>query len=370
MKKSFLSCLALFFLLTACGENSNVFLAPVDGSGLRGAPVSDQTPSPEPSPSPEPTPSPDKPTPSIPPAPSAWPFMGRIDEQFTQKKQISTNKVDILFSVDASGSMITHIEKVAANIATFTEYLVSKKVDFQIGMVISSDTQQGNQPHLRGPHPIIRSAHADPAALMRENLAYVLSQASGSYELGLTVLEQAIDYPLNRALFRSDAGKAFIVLTDARDNEKGDIDNLAHFMQVFNNFSKDLPWVLVGIGAPADGSGTCPLEEDANELLSALALSSGGLMGNICDESYQDIMKLASERIRNMLLTEFSLAKYPELAWVKITKMQVFVNGTEIPQDPERGWVWDPKFLAVAFRGSYVPPEGSSIRILVEYTSE
>lgn len=341
-KYSFFLCA---LLLAGCGDNSNLYLG--DGIG--------------------------KATPKLNPPPAVVPgeptgdspegYEGVVEANFRQHQR--TDKVDITFSIDNSGSMSGHIQNVARNIAKFSDYLLHEKIDFQMGIVISSEMKDGRvHANLVGPHPIVSSRDGDVPGRVQSNLNFVLDQHVGGYEIGVSILEDAITFPVNRLLYREDAAKAFVVLTDVGDNLHK-VKDVPHFLQVFDRFAGEFPWTMIGIGLPA-GAPNCGVEGDDHSLLEMLVNLSGGSMGNICDEDYGPILTKAAERVTS-LLRKFSLARYPELAYAEITKIQVFVDEQEIPADPQRGYVWEATEQAISFPGIYAPPAGSKIRVRIEY---
>lgn len=355
MKRSFSILTFAFLLSTSCGDNSNVFLG--EGGGLDSArqvqEIDDEN-------------KPRIPDSTRPPRTPPLPYSGSIRHVFHQKK--NSNKVDLLFSIDHSGSMNPYIQNVARNISAFTERLLKEKVDFRAGFVMSSDSATGIRPGLIGPHPVVRFTDANVADRIRANLDSILNEFVGGTELGVTILEKAIHHPINRALFRDDSAKVFIVLTDADDDEAG-VEKVPHFLNVFETFAGGYPWAMIGIGYPSNAPKNCGVESTDHALLETLVKMSGGLMGNICEEDYTDILSSAANRIVK-LLSEFSLAQYPDLAVAVSMEIFVYVNGAQVPESETNGFVWDPKFLSIRFTGNAVPPEGAEIVVRVHYRVE
>ncbi len=350
MKKSVL--LLIPFLFWGCGDNANLYLG--GGGGIF-------NPSQNP-----PSPTPQRPNPARPGNGGSLPYEGVLEMEFQQRKK--SDKVDLLFSIDHSGSMDPYIQNVANNISVFVNYLLKEKVNFQMGFLISSDVENGGEngvrPGLVGPHPVIKATDQNVSNRVVDNLDSILAEHSGGFEIGVTVLERAINFPLNRVLFRPDAAKAFVVLTDA-DDDLSDENTVSHFMDFFDHFAGNYPWSMIGIGYPT-GAEDCGVEDTNHRLLERLVALSGGVMGNICDDDYSNILAKAADRVTR-LLEEFSLARYPELADAEILSMKVTVDNVEVPADPVNGYVFSQKNLSIVFKGNAIPKEGAVIKVYIQY---
>ncbi len=131
-------------------------------------------------------------------------------------QETSTTKVDIVFIIDRSGSMGSHINNVKNNINSFASNLAAGGGDYRLGLVTYSDTTYGE--------PLIKTNFTSDATAFQNTMSNVSLASGGDWrESGL----EGIADPTNGALslaFRNDAAKHFVLVTDAEvhDNNDGD----------------------------------------------------------------------------------------------------------------------------------------------------
>lgn len=146
-------------------------------------------------------------------------------------------KVDILFVIDNSASMLSAQQNLSKNINQFTQqFLRNKHIDFQIGVTTNWDhyTEKFLQTHTEGPGALMPISGLDRRYLKSSdsNLAQKLSsllrvgtlslEAGGpEHEAFLTPIVNATERgkrgDLNEGFIREEALLAVIILTDADD---------------------------------------------------------------------------------------------------------------------------------------------------------
>src|SRR6185436_875764 len=89
----------------------------------------------------------------------------------------------------------------------------------------------------------------------------------------------------------------------------------------------------------------------------AVATRTGGIVGSICDASFENTLVQIAEAL-NTLRRVFPLTLLPVGG-----TLTVKVNGAVIPQDPVNGWQYRADTNSVVFLGTYIPPPGAEIRL-------
>lgn len=153
------------------------------------------------------------------PYPLVVPVRGQGSDAPTQVDAYVQNlraAVDVLFVIDDSGSMIDEQEAIARNFQSFIRRADTRNVDFRIG--VTTTTVRGGAGRLVGP-PLDRQTPDLENAFRRQT--NVGTTGSG-IELGLEALRGAYrraesGFAPNVDLFRSEAEKVFVVISDEDD---------------------------------------------------------------------------------------------------------------------------------------------------------
>lgn len=290
--------------------------------------------------------------------------------------QEGASAVDILWVVDDSISMQNEQEQVAAGFQEFVTSLQSEQVDFHLG-VVSTDMDLDNprRGQLLGEPAVLTASH-DYVSLFQER---VLVGTDGSdKERGL---QAAISVLVNDpyGFVREDAGLAIIFVSDENDCSDDnvipdDADGLRcyedpdvrvpvqRYIEDFKNLKGEQRLSVSSIIGPTVAEGC----DDSWPGLRYESVSERlyGLLGDICDADYAELMGQIGERITDPIRT-FYLEYMP----VEET-LEVSVDDEIIAEDPRTGWTYDPEQNTVNFDGTWVPPFESSISVRYDIAGE
>ncbi|XXF75484.1 VWA domain-containing protein [Myxococcaceae bacterium GXIMD 01537] len=271
--------------------------------------------------------------------------------------------VDILWIVDDSGSMANQRRTLTDNFARFLEKLLELHVQFHIG-VTSTNHQDGGA--LRGATKVITPTTPDPRGVFLQNMTFP-SDSRSRLEQGLRMMELALAEPLlsgaNAGFLRPGAALAVIAVTDEDDGSYGDPAHYARFLRGVKGPGNEnlVSFSIIG-GTTPDGC-YAPGEEayygglaEPAFRYSALAARTGGVIGSICDASFETTLLRIAEAL-DTLRRVFPLSLKPDPA-----TLSVRVNGAPVPRDVVNGWQYREETRSVAFLGRYVPPPGATLR--------
>ncbi len=303
----------------------------------------------------------------------------RVDRQTTQRVEVrdplaiaatqldlftqADGVVDILWVIDDSGSMKNQRATLTDNFDRFVQELLKVNTRFQIGVISTNANDEGE---LRGTTKIITNTTPDPRKVFIDNTTFPESRTR--WELGLRMMQVALTAPKingpNRGFLRPNAALAVIAVSDEDDSSYGDTAHYTRFLRSVKGKGNEnlVTFSVIGGTTP---SGCFPpgeqiyhggLAEPAFRY-SAVATQSGGIVGSICDNSFEQTLVQIAQAI-NTLRRVFPLSLKPDA-----DTLSVRVNGVAIPKDVVNGWQYREETQSIAFLGNFVPPPGASIRV-------
>lgn len=218
-------------------------------------------------------------------------------------------RIDVLWVIDNSSSMLAEQEKLADTFPVFLRTYRDSGLDWQVG-VISTDmddpTQRGKLQAAAGylwddptvPEPI--SVFAQMATLGRDGSAR---------EQGRAAIQAALSEPLrsgyNDGFFRDDAKLSVIIVSDERDFSN-DEPGLYPFLTWFDTLKPDRS--MLEISAITQVDTRCAEQPSADYL--ALTEATGGVAFSICEDDWTPILEVLGARAAG-LGREFFLAEVP-----------------------------------------------------------
>lgn len=285
----------------------------------------------------------------------------------------ANNKVDILWVIDNSGSMLTKQQKVANGFNSFASVFVNKGFDFNMA-IVTSDTRPsgsgGQEGSFQGVPTVITSTTPGFAATFQANVQ--VGQAGDPQAKELDAIELALSNSylsgVNSGFLRSDAHLAIIVLSDADDNDSAAtpatvlsfLQNLKpdKFDVITRTYKKNFTVSAVAVDDrnAAECAALLPLIEDGTKFKS-LASSTNGSFASICQNDFSDGLTSISQRIAEAI-TEIPLARVPDA-----TTLLVTFNGSAVPNDGVNGYTYDATDNKIVFHGSYIPQDNTAIGI-------
>lgn len=267
----------------------------------------------------------------------------------------SNGKVDILFVVDNSGSMLDNQQTLAENFRNFYYIIEDLQLDWQIGVVTTDNAV------LQGVTRIITPETADIQETFSTN-ALVGTAGSGT-EMGLEFAYRALSEPYlsstNRGFLRPDAGLHIIILSDEEDQSRPDYyDPMPRSVDFYISYFFSLKSTpsLVQLSAITGGRTGCNTPcgaADAAQRYAAAVEATGGIQADICACDFVEALEtLANESV--VVQDTFPLSQSPV-----VTSLEVDVDGTN-----RSDWAYDAALNAVRFTDPvFIPQNGEQVQI-------
>lgn len=319
-------------------------------------------------------------------------------QQFQQNPNGTVNnKIDILWVVDNSGSMAAFQTRLAQNFSSFMSNFVTKGYDYHIGVTTSDAYLAGSQfrnnlsfSRLKqgttqtSGYRIIDLNTPNPLSVFAIN-SYVDDNGSGD-ERSFSSFKAALTNTQNNAFLRQGSFLAVIILSDEDDFSdpsrpegswqfQGGVADHSYSNPNLETIPSYVSWLdtLTGstpafrrynVSAVTVIDNTC-LQQHRQQTSAtiigqrymALANATGGVLASLCDASYATALEQIQQRIAE-LSTQFTLNREPIPS-----SIQVWVNGSSIPNSATNGWTYIAASNAVMFHGAAVPPQGATINV-------
>lgn len=263
--------------------------------------------------------------------------------------QDPAEKVDILFVVDNSWSMLAEQEKLSEEFESFVEFFFVANTDYHIGITTTDmDVEAG---HLVGDPKIITRATPNPAAAFRNNVL-VGTEGSGfeqGFQAAWTALSPTMQGGPNAGFFREEAALSILFVSDEDDGSNFPVHAwLDAFWDLKGQRNRDMfnASALTGVHPVTNEPSACGQAEDdpfegARDAPRYwdFVTESRGVIRSICSDDF------------NILVNEVGLAT---------SRLRDRFYLTREPRDPEDIAVFiflpgTPEFMT---EGLPLPPEG------------
>lgn len=229
-----------------------------------------------------------------------------------QKASMPDPKVNILFVVDNSLSMVPYQQKLAENIELFAnEFFDNTRIDYRIGVVSVYDStfldDRSVHPRhgLRKMNPlgqltmissdsqvkyITRETPNPKEALKRSVLIGVQwgPEAEESFSPVLAVIDPKRNHEINQDFYQKDAYLAVIFLTDADDVTFG-LSGEDFYQRLVAEKNGDASKILIAAALPdlSNKSDSCKKDGDGpTQSFPTLLSASGGILANLCSDDF------------------------------------------------------------------------------------
>jgi len=295
--------------------------------------------------------------------------------------QESGAKVDVLFVVDNSGSMMEEQQSLGANFAAFMSSATASGVDYHIGVTTTGlDQSSGGWSQCPGGAEGGESGRLFPVNSSSPRIITPLTpNAPGVFanntrvgvchwnEQGLEAAYRALSDPLlhslddprtpqagdgNGGFLRDEARLAIIFVTDEEDFSTQPVPFYeTYFKSLKNNDSGKLS--ISAIAGPPDLS-TCSTASSSGTRYIQLAQSTGGVVESICTPNWAESLKKLSDTTFGPKRT-FPLSDVP----ADPAQISVRVNGADVTT----GWHYEPSTHSIVFDLGAAPPPGSYIEV-------
>lgn len=298
---------------------------------------------------------------------------GIIEQEKIFGQQVDyNNKVDVLWVVDNSNSMLQHQQKIAEEVSAFINALNRTGMDYHMGvttMDVSSSGEKGRLLAATGTPTVLTRSTSNMLSILQNRLQ--MGDGGSSVERGLEATKLALTEPLvsgtNKGFRRLSSDKAkgavlAVIYLSNEDDESGSaVPNPVAFFDTNSVVNKygDAQWVVSFIGTTPDDPtcSTVPWTKEDGLAFISLASHSGGGVSSICSGDFATALANIKGHILSMM-TEYRFDKAPLESTI-----EVFINGVPVPKDPTNGWTYIQARRVLRFNGSAIPPIGSTIKV-------
>ena len=260
-------------------------------------------------------------------------------------------QVDILLVIANDSSMEAQAARLRANASQFTsEIFKNKFVDYHIGVINAMATDQRLGPvwggRLNGNPKWVERSTPDPQLTLEKNML-LGSRANDPVAL-FTVVQQAFTAPIsnswNQGFLRPAADLAIMFISDT-DPEDTPIDTDRFYSFLLNLKGRDPKRVSIYAAYDPSPNQSCGGEGLPVNLNRLLSLSKGFSFGfSLCDPDFGKKMAAISYNIVASIGTSMLLNRVPDPKTIEVR------YGTQvIPNDPVKGWTYDPERNALVF---------------------
>lgn len=286
-------------------------------------------------------------------------------EKFDQKIAYN-NKVDIIWIVDNSTSMLKHQKNLSAQIPDLVQKLNTLKMDYHIAVITTSiggDHPDGGK--LIGSPKFLTATTPDLESSLKNRM--IVGEVGSNRERGLESLYNVLSpaYVNNEGVgfLREDALLVIIALSD--EDDKSAVSNPFKYYSEFLDKIKQ-PWVdgsrswvfnFIGVLPSSVNCRTFNDYAEAGLIFIDMVNFSGGVKESICSTNFSTAVSNIRSRIYQ-ILTDFKLAKKPVIESIVVT-----IDGQSIPRDSTNGWDYVEPLNAIRFYGAAVPAADADIKI-------
>lgn len=303
---------------------------------------------------------------------------------FQQSASTLTNKIDIVWVIDNSGSMQDDQINVANNFNTFISSFVNKQYDFKIS-VVGTDAYRGefnsNLNYLakfRDGDGVTNSGvfvvvpgTANLINTFKTNVK--LGTAGSGDERAFQSMKAALDYPSapNTGFLRSNAFLSVIILSDEDDFSHSQSDAIA-----WDYTDPRLHTIDSYVSYLDQKTGSTPLMrkysvsaiaifDDACKALNQfgtkgirygqLVDATAGVKGDLCATNFASVLDQIQNNIAE-LSTQFYLNRVP-----RPETLSVIVDGAPVPMNSTNGFSYLAGNNSIRFHGQYIPRQNATI---------
>ncbi|MEQ1502815.1 MAG: hypothetical protein ABMB14_11325 [Myxococcota bacterium] len=239
--------------------------------------------------------------------------------------QVTTPLVDVLWTIDNSGSMFDEQDALAANFPVFINYFVGSGLDYHIGVTSTDIDNPGNgrSGQLRNVSGLtfIEPNTASPEVIF-SSMARMGTNGSGT-EKGLgatfTALELKKD-TTNAGFYRDEASIHTVLISDERDQTQANLITQAEFVEWYDGLKPEADERSFSSIVTMSGidKGTAYLNTTA---------SIGGIVWDITDDDWSEVLERLGIQASG-LKREYFLSQRPVEGTVEVKVQDV--GGAEL----------------------------------------
>ena len=272
-----------------------------------------------------------------------------VEDQFIQKG-IETQKVDILWVVDNSGSMQNEQVALAYNFEIFIRDFITKDVDFKMG-ITTTDPRPDFSGKMINPVGSLTSIAAknDEAQFILDFENHIQVGINGFYrEMGMFTADSF--FTKNGQTFLRDDAYLIIVMISDEEDQSG--STASNYVSKFKALKQNAGMVKIYSIVNTNEAGYSVPETKVGKRYIEASNLTAGVVGDIQDD-FHTILDNMGGKIIN-LIDSFALSKQPI-----ISSIEVFVDGLLVTA----GWNYDDSSRTIMFDNNSLPEEGKEIKV-------
>lgn len=299
-------------------------------------------------------------------------------------QQVNVSKVDVLFVIDNSGSMVEEQENLSRNLDRFMEYMTVAKIDYHIGVTTTDVLTDPGK--LVGSPQVITPATPKPLDAMKRNVK--VGVGGNAREAGLDAARRLLDRrPAD--FWRSDAFLFLVFVSDEEDNSEPGTPKF--FYRYFEGLKGKGNESMISAGAIVgdvpNGCSSAAGKANPGSRYKDVVEKVGGRLGSICNAEFDKILKeMGVDAVG--LRRKFPLTKFPDLSTMDLTVRlpcdtdpallaracsstenlcgtdDVIACKSKAKGDGEDGWTVESGTNTLVFAGAAIPPKGSSVEAI------
>jgi hypothetical protein len=302
-------------------------------------------------------------------------------EQTDPFVQQSHQKVDVLFVVDNSGSMMDEQQNLGANFAAFLRPAFPRGVDYHVAVTTTGlETSSGGWALCPGGAEGGENGRFFPVDNASPRIITPATPAAESVfvhntnvgvchwnEQGLEAMYRALSEPLvnseddprtprsldgNAGFLREDARLAIVVVTDEEDFSPQPVAAYETFLLGLKGGDRSKV-IFSAVAGPSDLS-SCPSASSSGSRYIQLAQATGGVVESICTPNWAASLERIAEGAFGTNTT-FPLSERPS----DTSRILVRVNGMEV----KTGWTYNPATNMVHFEKAAAPAPGDAVQV-------
>jgi hypothetical protein len=315
------------------------------------------------------------------------------------KQATVSSKIDLLWVVDNSPSMLPLQQNMTSNFNSFMSNFVAKGYDFHLA-VTTTDTYRAQSQFANDPSigqfrdgvagGVLTGIYDILPSTLNLTSTFVTNATQGANGSGdenaFSSFKVALNSNLNTGFLRQQGYLGIIILSDEddfsdpnrpeyswtiqggvpdHDYANPGLDSVDSYVSYLDTLTATTGATRrYGVSAIAVLDSTCQQSHVADspstivgQRYIALANETNGELGSICDASYANSLAAIQEQIIEQS-TQFYLSNQPMPNSIIVT-----VDDTVIPTDSINGWTYSSTANSIVFHGAAVPKAGDSIAV-------
>ncbi|MCK5688087.1 choice-of-anchor D domain-containing protein, partial [Myxococcota bacterium] len=280
-------------------------------------------------------------------------------------------KVDVLWSVDDSGSMSDEQDNLANNFGSFIDTALSLDTDYHIGVVMTEvESDEAGHLYACSGNPLWIS-DLQSASVQRTQFRCNVKTSdsdrphSDSKEAALQAARMTLDYPnvdgFNAGFYREDATLYVILVTDEADQSDGTAQLYVDYFQNLKGLGNpDLLNISAITGPPPDGCDTAEANDKGYEAVNLV----GGQFRSICTADWSDLVASLGLDVFNAR-AQFPLSRPATPDSISVQVCDDDGAGNPVNCHSETNWSFNTDVNAITFDDGHVP--GASDHIIVDF---